>query len=593
MKTDQKLRLLRAEMAKNNIDAVIIPTSDPHQSEYVSDHWQERAWISGFTGSAGTVVVTRDHAGLWTDSRYFLQGEMELKGSGFELHKMLNQFGNPYTEFLASHLTPGSVVGLNGFMFSKSMVGNIQNVLAANNISVNHRCDLITSVWQDRPAISEREVSAHEVEFCGKSVAEKLADIRSGMKNAGADYYLLTTLDDIGWSLNIRGTDVDYNPVAISYAIIGMDDAYLFIHPGKLNDAATQQLKSNNIKVLPYDSIISFLNQLDSNKYMLLDPDSCSQALYEAINARIVHGASLPKSMKAIKNPTEIKHIRTVMMKDGAALANAFYWMEQMLSAGNSFTEVDLAHKLSECRSQQQHYQNESFGAIIGYRSNGAIIHYHPMPDTCKQILPEGILLVDSGGQYRDGTTDITRTFTLSNPSDEEKTNYTLVLKGMIALSQARFPEGTAGVQLDILARQFLWQKGLNYGHGTGHGVGFFMNVHEPPQGFVNNFSERGKTIHVAGMLTSNEPGFYKEGSYGMRIENLILSVPSGHEGFLEFETVTLYPFDLNLTDIRLLSPEEKVWINTYHNHVFEHVSPYIQDKNVRLWFKDKCGNLG
>ena len=592
MNTDQKLQRLRAEMRANKIDAVIIPSNDPHQSEYVSDHWQERVWISGFTGSAGTVVVTHDHAGLWTDSRYFLQGEMELRGTEFVLHKMTNQFGNPFLDFLVDNLPAGAVVGVNGWMFAKNNVDSIKSTLASKGITVNHRCDMITPIWEDRPPISNREVTPHEVEFTGKSVAEKLTEIRVGMSDAGVDYYLITTLDDIGWSLNIRGTDVEYNPVAISYAVIGKESASLFIHPNKLTDTATSQMAENHIVERPYESIIAYLNQLDVNKKILVDPNLCNQALYEAINATIIPGASIPKVLKAIKNNTEIKHIRQVMMKDGAALADTFYWMEQMLAKNTSFTEVDLVHKLAEYRSHQENYQNESFAAIVGYRGNGAIIHYHPMPETCKQILPKGMLLVDSGGQYRDGTTDITRTFALSTPTEEEKTNYTLVLKGMIALSRAKFPEGTTGVQLDILARHFLWQEGLNYGHGTGHGVGFFMNVHEPPQGFVNNFSERGKTVHVPGMLTSDEPGYYKEGSYGIRIENLILCTPSKESGFLEFETVTLYPFDLGLIDESRLSQEEKTWINPYHGHVYQHVLPYIKDDQVKTWFKEKCRTL-
>lgn len=592
MNTNQKLQKLRAEMRANHIDAIIIPSSDPHQSEYVSEHWQERIWISGFTGSAGTVVITHEHAGLWTDSRYFLQAEIELADSEFVLHKMLNQFGNPFVEFLEANLPKGAVVGINGWMFSKGSVDDIKNALSNYNISVNHRTDLISKIWLDRPPLSNNEVTPHEEAYAGKSVSEKLGQIRAGMQEVGADYYLITTLDDIGWSLNIRGSDVDFNPVAISYAIIGKENAHLFIHPGKLNEDAQQQLMVNQIKAHHYDNIISFLNQLPANETILLDPISCSQAIYEAINAKIVHGNSIPKKLKAIKNETEIKHIRNVMMKDGAALANAFFWLEQMLASKSSITEVDLAKKLAACRSQQALYQNESFSAIIGYKSNGAIIHYHPMPDTCKEILPEGILLVDSGGQYRDGTTDITRTFALSKPSEEEKTNYTLVLQGMIALSMAKFPEGTSGVQLDILARQFLWSEGLNYGHGTGHGVGFFMNVHEPPQGFVNNFSERGKTVHVKGMLTSNEPGYYKEGGYGIRIENLILCVPSAHPGYLAFETVTLYPFDLNLIDKNRLSNKEITWINAYHDYVYTHVSKYIQSDQVKTWFKEKCKHI-
>lgn len=591
MDIHQKLRLLRQKMAAEKVDAVIIPSSDPHQSEYVADHWQERAWISGFDGSAGLVVVTMDHAGLWTDSRYFLQAEIQLKGTEFVLHKMYNQFGSPYIDFLSENLPAQSVIGINGYMFSKGSVDSIVAALTPKNISLRHRCDFIGQIWEDRPSIPKNPITLHEEKFAGKSIDQKLTEIRTAMSESAADYHLMTTLDDIGWSLNIRGTDVECNPVAISYALIGKNDGHFFVHPGKLTSEAEAALKAQHIAIHHYDNIIEFLNNLNSNSKILIDPNQCSQTIYEAVNGSIIHGNTIARKLKAIKNPIEIGHIRNVMKKDGAALAKAFYWMEHALQSGTSFDEVDLAHKLIENRATQEHYQNESFGAIIGYRSNGAIIHYHPQKGSCKTIHPEGILLVDSGGQYRDGTTDITRTFTLSAPSSEEKQAYTLILKGMIALSMAKFPEGTTGVQLDILARQFLWAQGLNYGHGTGHGVGFFMNVHEPPQGFVNNFSERGKTIHVAGMLTSNEPGFYKEGAFGMRIENLILCVPSNNSGFLEFETVTLYPFEHELIDQALITSEERDWIDAYHQRVYDGVAPLL-DNDVRSWFKNKCRSL-
>jgi Xaa-Pro aminopeptidase len=591
MNIADKLKSIRAIMAENNVDAIIIPSSDPHQSEYVAAHWQERAWLSGFTGSAGTVAITQKHAGLWTDSRYFIQGEMELKGTSFVLHKMINQFAAPWIDFLVDELPSGSTVAINGLMFSKSAVDSMKSTLSASNLNLLHRLDLVSQAWADRPALSMETVTLHETKYAGKSIDQKLSLIRVEMQNSGADYHLITALDDLCWTFNVRGKDVDYNPVAIAYAVIAKNDAHLFIHPGKLSKAASEALKTNHVAIHHYEHIIGFLNQLESGKSILTDPNLCSANLYEAINAKIITGTSIPKGLKAIKNEIECGHIRSVMKKDGAALAHTFYWLENILQNSEKVKETDVALQLIANRSQQKHYHNESFGAIVGYRENGAIIHYHPEPDTCKTILPEGILLVDSGGQYCDGTTDITRTFALSTPSDEEKKAYTVILQGMVALSMAKFPEGTMGVQLDTFARQFLWAEGMNYGHGTGHGVGFFMNVHEPPQGFAPNVSERGKTVHLPGMLSSNEPGFYKEGAFGMRIENLILCIPSATPGFLEFETVTLYPFEHALIDKNRLSKAEIQWINDYHKKVYAQVSPLLKG-DVKSWFKEKCKKI-
>ena len=588
MTTDKKLAGLRALMKSNDIAAVIIPTADPHQSEYVASHWQERVWISGFTGSAGMVAITDNHAGLWTDSRYFLQAEMELKGSPFVLHKMVNQFGSPYLDFLAEKLPEGSTVGINGLLFSRSSVESMKKVFAARNIHVNHRIDLLASLWTDRPQLVSAPVEVLDVKYAGRDVADKLASIRADMAVQGVDYHLVTALDDLAWTFNIRGRDVDFNPVVICYAVIGRTASHFFIAEGRVSGKLSSVFSKNKVKVHPYGNIIPFLNNLKEKETILVDPSICSQSLYEAINGTVVTGGSIPKALKAIKNPTEISHIRNAMKKDGAALAHAFYWLESQLGTGKSPSEVEVANKLAECRSLQKLYQGESFSAIVGYRDNGAIIHYHPEPGKCKQIKPEGVLLVDSGGQYLDGTTDITRTFTLGHTTDEQKRSYTLVLKGMISLSMARFPEGTTGMQLDTMARQFLWAEGMNYGHGTGHGVGFFLNVHEPPQGFTPALSERGRTAQAAGMLTSNEPGFYKEGEYGIRIENLVIATPSGIPGFLEFETVTLYPFEHSLIDKARLSKQEIQWINQYHARVYSTVSPLLKGE-VRSWFKNKC----
>lgn len=591
MNTTEKLARLRNVMRQNNIDAVIIPSSDPHQSEYLAAHWQERTWISGFTGSAGLVVVTKDHAGLWTDSRYFLQAEIELKNTGFVLHKMYNQFASPHVDFILENLPADSTVCVNGFMVSKSALDGMKKSFVEKRINITHRLDLISEIWIDRPPLSDAKIEYLDEKFAGLNIAGKLAKIREIMQQNGVGNHLITTLDDIAWTFNIRGKDVDYNPVAIGYAVIGMTNGHFFTNPSKLSSAVLKQFEKHQIKVHDYEKMIAFLNNLDVNSTILVDPNLCNQALYEAINCKIELGTCIPKTLKAIKNDTEINHIRAVMKKDGAALAHTFNWLEQTLLDGKSVTEVEVAQKLAENRAKQKYYQGESFGAIVGYKENGAIIHYHPEPSTCKKIKPEGILLVDSGGQYSDGTTDVTRTFALNTPTDYQKKVYTLVLKGMIALSKAKFPEGTSGAQLDTYARQFLWAEGLNYGHGTGHGVGFYLNVHEPPQGFAPVHSERGRTAHLPGMLTSNEPGYYLEGEFGMRIENLILTKKSDFSGFLEFETVTLYPFDHNLIQKSLLTREEINWINDYHKTVYAGVAPYLKG-DLKAWFKLKCKKI-
>jgi len=588
MTVDQKLSLLRNVMHTKGIDAVIIPSSDPHQSEYVASHWREREWISGFTGSAGLVVITKNHAGLWTDSRYFLQAEMELKGSSFVLHKMVNQFGTPHIDFLSETLSSGSTVAVNGFMFSKTAIDGMKKELSKKQIELVYRIDIISEIWLDRPQLSDAPIVLHEMEFSGKSIGDKMTQICLSIQESNADYYLITTLDDLAWTFNIRGTDVEYNPVAIGYGLIGIKENHIFINPSKLSESVLSEFSKNDIEVHPYENIISYLNNLNETSRILIDPALCSQTIYEAVNGQIICETSISKLLKAIKNNVEQEHIRNVMKKDGAALAQTFYWLAQTLTAEIEISEVDVANKISENRSKFEYYQGESFGAIIGYKENGAIIHYHPEPETCKIIKPTGILLADSGGQYKDGTTDITRTFSLSTPTADQKISYTLILKGMIALSMAKFPEGTTGAQLDTLARQFLWAEGMNYGHGTGHGVGFFLNVHEPPQGFAPVHSERGRTVHLPGMLTSNEPGYYKEGEYGMRIENLILTRKSEIDGFLEFETVTLYPFDHTLIEKSLLTQAELNWINRYHQKVYDDISAYLEPE-VKLWFKEQC----
>ena len=549
MNATHRLSALRDSMKKNGLIAYIIPSNDAHQSEYVADYWKSREWISGFTGSAGTVVVTNEKSGLWTDSRYFLQGEKELSGSEMKLYKPKNRFGSEYIYWLSDQLSKGDIVGIDGNVCSLTSYERYEKALKPNGIKLSTSLDLFEEIWEDRKPKPLHPIFEHDTLFAGKSRIEKIKDIRTEMKEKGVDHHLITTLDDIAWIFNIRGTDVEFNPVAVAYALISTDEITLFIESSKVEDSIYQKLKQDGVTLQSYDAIIEKLNNLSESESLLLDPNTCSISLYKAINCTAVRGKTISQLMKALKNETEIEHTRNVMAKDGAALAKTFYWLEQKLKNESTVTEAEFADKLAEHRSQMSDYKGESFPAIIGYKGNGAIIHYRPMHGSCSEIKPDGILLADSGGQYLDGTTDITRTIALSSPNKEEKRNFTLVLKGNIALSRASFPEGTTGAQLDILARKPLWDHGLNYSHGTGHGVGFFLNVHEGPQGFAAMNSERGTTAHQVGMITSNEPGYYKEGAYGIRVENLLVTIPSEKEGFLEFETLSLYPMDIKLID--------------------------------------------
>jgi len=591
MNTTNRLSALRESMKKNGLSAYIIPSNDAHQSEYVADHWKSREWISGFTGSAGTVVVTLDNSGLWTDSRYFLQGEQELTGTEIKLYKPKNRFASEYIHWISDQLSKDDIVGIDGNVCSLSHFERYEKVLQPKGIKLSTSYDLFDEVWSDRKPRPLNKIFEHDIFFAGKSRTEKIEDIRSEMESKGVDHHLITTLDDIAWTFNIRGTDVEFNPVAICYALISMTEATLFINATKVDDNLYQKLQHEWVTLKPYDALLEKLNTLPESEKLLLDPDTCNISLYKAINCETKRGETISQLMKALKNETEIKHSRNAMTKDGAALANTFYWLEQSLKNGIAATEADFADKLAEHRSQMPNYKGESFPAIVGYKANGAIIHYRPIHGSCSEIKPEGILLADSGGQYLDGTTDITRTIALGIPTKEEKRNFTLVLKGNISLNRATFPIGTTGAQLDILARKYLWDHGLNYGHGTGHGVGFFLNVHEGPQGFAGLNSARGTTAHQEGMITSNEPGYYKEGSYGIRIENLLVAVSSEKEGFLEFDTLSLYPIDIKLIDEGIFDKSEKAWLNKYHYEVFNTVGPLLEG-DVKSWFELKCRPL-
>lgn len=591
MTINDRIKALRVQMKVKKIDACLIPSNDPHQSEYVADHWKSREWISGFTGSAGVVVVTSSHAGLWTDSRYFLQGEQELAGSKFELHKQVVPHAPEHLIWLAENLSAGSVVGLDGSLFSIQQIRAIEKRLTPKGIQITTDCYLLDQIWTDRPPLPMEKAFGLELFYTGESRKQKLRRIREQIANKGAEYYLVAALDDIAWTLNLRSSDVAYNPVCISYLLVGPEIVHFFVAPEKIPSALQKSLAKDGVFCQAYEALKSQLAKLSGRK-ILLDPASTSIDVYDRLEkSDAILDRNLIRPLKAIKNPTEIEHIREAMRKDGVALTKLYRWLEAVLPR-REVSEVDVVHQLDHFRRAQGDYHGESFGAIAGYNANGAIVHYRAQPENCAILRPEGIFLLDSGGQYRHGTTDITRTIALGSATDEQRRHFTLVLKGHISLAVARFPAGTTGVQLDTLARAPLWQAGLDYGHGTGHGVGFFLNVHEPPQGFAASLSTgRGNTPLEPGMLTSNEPGFYLKDAYGIRIENLILCM-AGEETdfgqFYEFETLTLFPIDINLVDPGLLSKEEKDWINRYHEKVFTELSPRLSPEE-REWLEYAC----
>ncbi|GJM34366.1 MAG: Xaa-Pro aminopeptidase [Saprospiraceae bacterium] len=582
-------------MAKKGLDAYIVPSHDPHQSEYVADRWKSREWLSGFTGSAGLLVVTAQHAGLWTDSRYFTQAEQQLKGSSIVLHKQRIPHAPEHVSWLVDNLSKGATVGVDGNLFSVSQIRYLAKHFYEKEIDINHDFDLIEEIYKDRSGLPGAEVFEHKLEYAGRSREEKLALIREEMTKKALSFWLVTTLDDIAWVLNLRSADVNFNPLFISYLVIGEEISYLFIQKGKINKELEDELQTAGIFLKEYAEIEPFLQNLSPEKTIAIDPAATSIRLFNAIpEGRSHQEKNLIRQLKAIKTEHEVSHIRQAMVKDGVALTRLFRWLEGELRE-RAVSEVEVADKLAGFRSQQANYYGESFAAIVGYNANGAIVHYRPEPGKCAMIESKGILLLDSGGQYMDGTTDITRTIALGEPTATQKRHFTLVLKGNIALSMMKFPEGTSGAQLDGFARQYLWQEGLNFGHGTGHGVGYFLNVHEPPQGFATSaVTSRGATPFEPGMFTSNEPGYYEDGKYGIRIENLELCIKveaTDYGQFLAFETLTLFPIDRNLMDMALLTETEKQWLNDYHAKVFEQLSPKLEKEEV-AWLAQKCAGL-
>ena len=579
-------------MREKNLHAYIVPSTDPHIGEYIPDRWKSREWISGFDGSAGTVIITLEDAGLWTDSRYFLQAEMQLENTGIRLFRS----GLPNTpdmlEWLAMTLPSGSTVGVDGNVFTTADVIRIESALATKRIGLSTDYDLFDEIRSDRPAIPQEGIFELPLEYAGVSASDKIDSVRSALRENGANLVIITALDEIAWLFNIRGNDVECNPVAVAYAVITESQSILFTDAKKISRELHEHLDQERITTAEYGRINSFLSSLPSQATILFDANRVNYALRKAIPAhcRIVEALSPVALLKAVKNETEIAGFRNAMIKDGIALTRFNIWLEEHLHE-REITELDIAEKLYEYRDEQDLFVGESFSPIVSYGEHGAIVHYHPTQETNIPIAPKGFLLIDSGGQYFDGTTDTTRTFVLGEISEQMRKDFTLVLKGHIALASCRFPQGTRGSQLDILARQAMWNEGLNYLHGTGHGIGHFLNVHEGPQSIR---MEENPVKLQPGMVMSNEPAFYRNGEYGLRTENVVLikeDIETPFGKFYSFETLTLFPIDKAAIDKSLLSEKETWWINDYHTMVFDKLSPKLEADEVE-WLREKTSAL-
>ena len=571
---------LRANMQEKGLSAYVIFGTDPHMSEYLPERWQTRAFIAGFTGSAGMVVVGLDKAALWTDSRYFLQAEEQLAGTGIDLVKMRTPGHPEPDQWIKNNLQKGDVAGIDEWSVSISQFGTLQSSLAASGITLKETGDLLDEIWTDRPALPDSPVFEHELKYACTSRNEKIEVIGAELKKVGADMQIITALDDLAWTFNLRGSDVECNPVFMSYAIVSEKETTLFVNPQKISAELKTKLESEGIQIRGYEEITASLQQLPAHSRILIDCDRTNQAIRKNIPKQclMIEGLSIPCRLKAIKSQGEINHIRQAMRKDGVALVEFLYWIENNLGK-IPVTEYTVAEKLNELRAKQAGFKGISFYPIVGYKEHGAIVHFHVAEDNALPVEKDGFLLFDSGGQYLDGTTDTTRTIALGELTARQKSDFTITLKGMISLTNAKFPVNTRGYHLDILARKDMWQHGMNYGHGTGHGVGYFMNVHEGPMSIRQEFNDR---VIEAGMVLSNEPAFYRLGEYGLRTENMMVCVKdetTEYGDFLRFDTLTLCPIDDKAIEKSLLNPEEIEWLNNYHQWVYDELAPLVNDE--------------
>lgn len=584
---NQRLESLREVMRREHLSAFIFPSTDAHQSEYVADHWQGRTWISGFNGSAGTAVVTMKSAALWTDSRYFLAAEEQLKGTEFQLMKLKIEGTPTISDWLAQELQgENAEVGLDGMVNSyHETMGLIADLRKSGGITVRTNFDPLGLIWTDRPAIPANPVEIQPMEFAGESVASKISRIRTALRQRHADGMLISALDDIAWTLNLRGTDVHCVPVFVSYLLISSQQVSLYVDSAKINDEVKAYLTENGISLYPYNKVAEGLERY-SEYNILLDGDETSYFLWKTVKCQeIIAGKSPVPAMKAQKNDREIAGFRQAMLRDGVAMVKFLRWLKPAVEAGGQ-TEISIDRKLTSLRAEQHLFRDISFDTIAGYQAHGAIVHYEATPETDVALKSEGLILIDSGAQYQDGTTDITRTIALGPVTEEMKHVYTLVLKGHIQLELAKFPDGASGTQLDALARECMWREGYNYLHGTGHGVGAYLSVHEGPHQIRMEWKP---TPLRAGMTVTDEPGLYLSGKFGVRIENtlLIKDYQTTEFGkFLQMESLTLCPIDLTPVDFSMLQPEEIEWLDTYHRDVFEKLSPYLEGEDLE-WLRE------
>ena len=582
-------------MRAKNIQAYLVVSNDGHLGEYTPQHWKSRAWISGFNGSAGSVVVTLDKAGLWTDSRYFLQAGDQLEGSTIELYKEGVSGVPTIEEFLTSELPEDAVVGCDGTCVSQAEVERMERALSAFGLSINSDYDLIDGIWADRPAIPKNEFRPQPVEYSGEETKARTQRILEHLKKKGANATVLATLDELAWAFNIRNCDVECNPVGVGFGFIGEKESVLFTFAEKVNAVLQSELQAQGVRVMGYQEIFGYLSALPASVTVYVDKSRISSAVYNALapHCRQIEGVSVVTMLKSYKNEAELAGVHRSMHRDGVALTRFFMWLEAALKRGETPTEVEIDRILAEHRAQSDMYIGDSFDTICGYQDHGAIVHYRATPESAYTLRNEGVLLLDSGAQYKDGTTDITRTIALgeAEPQADLKVDYTLVLKGHIAIATAQFPEGTRGNQLDILARKALWDRALSYGHGTGHGVGIALNVHEGPQ---NIRTDNNPTPMAVGTFTSNEPGLYRAGKWGIRIENLIVTKEncrSEFGTFLGFETVTLCYLDNRLVEKSLLTAEEIAWYNAYQEKVYQEISPLLSEEEA-AWLREKTQKL-
>lgn len=591
MTVPDRIAALRRAMHETQIDAYLIPSTDPHQSEYPAPRWAAREWISGFTGSAGTVVVTQNEAKLWTDGRYFIQAPEELAGTGIELMKDRVEGTPSITEWLGNLLLEGQTVGVDGRVVSETFARKTREKLAAKGLRLATDEDLIKRIWDGRPPVPSAPIFAHEPELAGETWQARLQKMTAWVAGKGWDYYVVAALDEVAWLLNLRGGDIDHNPLAVAYLIIGKDGRHAIfsaMRPGW--DAWTEHAPAGHDLVRhDYDRISSYLRRLNATDADIgLDPATLSTRLtmYAGADETSFH-ASPVAAWKACKNEVALDHLKRTMELDGIALLRLFRWLETAVAEG--VTEYDVAQKLTALRAEQPGYVTDSFPAIVGYGGNGAIVHYRAPAEGSARLEAKGVLLLDSGGQYTTGTTDITRTVALGETTAEMRRNFTRVLQGHIALSTQRFPAGVCGAQLDTLARAALWNAELDYGHGTGHGVGYFLNVHEGPMG-INQHVRSPRNLYplAEGMILSNEPGYYAEGEYGIRTENLVVVRGGDREGWLRFENLTLFPIDLQLVEAEMLTDAEKFWINDYHAEVLRRLGAHLAGEEL-TWLEAKC----